>query len=739
MRPRRARWLPYLVLMMLVWACTSGGEDAGRERGRRRPPTTRQAQPAAQCDPHAEPVGSGFLDIEEVAFGETSEREDRVVASVGQLDVIVDLDPFAMRVDRSGEPVVQTVPLGGLRLQRGDAPPATVTQATFDSAARCAVELDVSFTDGTTAALELAALGPDTVAATLSFGDPTGITAWGQDLMTPPDERIYGLTTRIVTDPSASEFFPEEVGSLDRKGEVVEMYVRPTIAGYVPFHHSSEGYGLLVDGTMPGSYDIGASQPEVLSMDFELDPQAGAARWFVFGAADHYGLNDAFTRLAGRPIRPPRTALLHTRGRDVLDPGPPVEVDGVAMNPTVADDLLSYERHDIPPGIYHFDRPWAAGTEGFGQLRFDPERFPNAAGMLRVMVDRGWTPQVWFSEWALGERGEEARENGWLVADSEREIDLTNRDALRWLQDDVRAFLDGPEGRYVRGFFLDRTDEIVPSDSEDRYDDGRNGRQMHNAYPVLMQRVLHTTLEAARGEDSWIIARAGYTGTPEVAISWGGDTRSREGAIVPEQPDVGPSTDLGLRSVLISMQRAAFMGMPFWGSDIGGYSEFGDREVFARWLEVGALSPLMRVHGKGTKAPWDMPTEPHLDREVLDIYRRYVGLHHALVPTLEDLADEAHATGAPLVRPLVFNYPNDPQVADLWDQWLLGDDLIVAPVWRSGDRRRDVYLPEGRWVDFWDRDRIVQGPITLDEHAPLDELPMFAREGSEILRVSPPR
>ena len=193
-------------------------------------------------------------------------------------------------------------------------------------------------------------------------------------------------------------------------------------------------------------------------------------------------------------------------------------------------------------------------------------------------------------------------------------------------------------------------------------------------------------------------------------MTWGGDTHSREGVLIPERPDTGPSTDLGLRSVLVSLQRCAFMGLPYWGSDIGGYSDFGDREVFARWIEVGALSPLMRFHGKGTDAPWDMPTEPKVDQEMIDIYRRYVVLHHALADYQQRLARDAHRTGAPLVRPLVFNYPNDPNVADRWDEWLLGNDLLVAPVWQSGARSRAVYLPKGKWVDFWDRSRVVRGP-----------------------------
>ena len=225
-----------------------------------------------------------------------------------------------------------------------------------------------------------------------------------------------------------------------------------------------------------------------------------AARWFLFAGPSHYAINEAYSNLVGRPFLPPRVVFRHTRGRDVLPPGPPVTVDGVRMNPTVADDILNYERYGIPPGIYHFDRPWAEGSEGFGRLRFDRARFPDPIGMLRVLRARGWRIQVWFSEWQLDARGTRARRNGWLAPGSDRELDLTNPDAVAALKADVVSFLRGPEGRYVDGFFLDRTDEVVPSKASDVYHDGRNGIQMHNAYPVLMQSVLRSALREARGK-----------------------------------------------------------------------------------------------------------------------------------------------------------------------------------------------------------------------------------------------
>ena len=125
--------------------------------------------------------------------------------------------------------------------------------------------------------------------------------------------------------------------------------------------------------------------------------------------------------------------------------------------------------------------------------------------------------------------------------------------------------------------------------------------------------------------------------------------------------------------------------------------------------------------------PWAMSTEPTYDTEMIAIYRKYVLLHHSLGDYLYNLAVLAHETGMPIGYPLAFDYPEDPQVRDLWDQYMLGPQYLVAPVWRLGQYRRSVYLPEGKWRDYWDSDRTWKGPITISYDAPLDVIPLFVK------------
>ena len=247
---------------------------------------------------------------------------------------------------------------------------------------------------------------------------------------------------------------------------------------------------------------------------------------------------------------------------------------------------------------------------------------------------------------------------------------------------------------------------------------------MKNDYARLFAQVHYDAFAQRLGGDFLHYLRAGYAGSQRYAVFWGGDITGKD------QFGIGASTDLGLRSALLGLNHVAFMGFPFWGTDTGGYYEFGDRVVFARWLEFSALCPIMEIGGGGAHAPWKMPTEPKYDAEMIGIYRRYVTLHHELIPLIYSLALDAGESGRALARPLVFDFADDPNVGDLWDEFLFGRDLLVAPVWKSGVRSRDVYFPRGVWIDVVDPSKRVTGPAHTTVEAGLDHLPLFARAGA---------
>ncbi len=677
--------------------------------------------------------------------------DDRIRLASAVSAVEVTLCPYRLALGgRDGAPVVREADGGGLFYERGGVR-HRVTDVASDRTLPDGLELVVATTEGSVARVTIRFLAERTVEVLFEPPAPSTVEALGGRWHSPPDERIYGLTERLrdspriapgVIDIPREDVFPVEVGSLDRRGERVEMFVYPTIALYAPFFHSSRGYGLAVAGTAAGLFDVAHDEPEVVAFRFEAGraPESRTLRYHLFYGPGHAAILDAYTALTGRPFVPPDWAFLHWRWRGELPLGEVAELDGTPVNADVAEDVLMYEQLGIPPGVYVLDRPVLQGEFGFARFAWDEERLPNVAAMLDALVRRGYRLVTWSSMWACGagpgDNGSEALELGFLAPGSGPPrcaeaggnhfiLDATNAEARAWWQAKVRDFA---RAHGIQGIKLDRGEEHLPDGPDVVWADGRSGREVRNAYPTLQAQVHHDAMQEAHPGDALVITRSGYTGTQRWAIVWGGDITGAEGF------GAGASTDLGLRSAIIGQQRAAFLGYPIWGSDTGGYYEFRDREVFARWLEFSAFSGIMEIGGVGAHAPWDMPTEPAYDEEMIEIYRRYTRLRETLLPYLVAAAREAGASGLPLVRPLVFAYPDDPAVGDLWDEYLLGPDLLVAPVWRSGQRSRDVYLPAGRWRSYWDPALRYEGPVTITVPVPLDSIPVFVRDGASAPR-----
>jgi alpha-glucosidase (family GH31 glycosyl hydrolase) len=341
---------------------------------------------------------------------------------------------------------------------------------------------------------------------------------------------------------------------------------------------------------------------------------------------------------------------------------------------------------------------------------------------------------VWSALWmcgsGAGDNGLEAQSLGFIapgpvappncadIGGTSFIMDPTSAAAQAWWRDRVATFL---AANGIQGIKLDRGEEHIPSEATDVWADGRSGREVRNDYPTLQAKIHYDALRAAWPDGDFVLfSRPAYTGTPQYAVFWGGDIPGSESF------GIGPGTDLGLRSAIISQERAAFLGVPIWGSDTGGYYEFKDREVFARWIEFSAFSGIMEIGGKGARAPWNMPTAPAYDQELIDIYKRYTQLRATLQPYVVAAAADA-ATGMPIVRPMPFLDASDRVLSDMWDQYMFGPDLMVAPVWHVGQRSRTVYFPKGTWKSYWDPSQVWRGPRTVTLDVPLDTILVFQR------------
>jgi alpha-D-xyloside xylohydrolase len=646
----------------------------------------------------------------------------------GASRVEITKDPFHLTLAPADGPQVEEAASGLFFTSRTQT--VSLDRVETISASATEVQLTVASNSGA-ASLVVSFPQAGVIRVALTPPADSGANLAGERFASPADEHVYGLLERTVSDKKASELVPQEVGSLDRRGTKVAMSVQATFGLYTPFFQSSRGYGVFVEGTAVGSYDLAATDPAALAWQFELPPGVTTFSYLCIGGASHDQLVDRYTAITGRPFIPPAWAFKHWRWRDEHRIAAPAMLDGVEMNADLVDDITHYEQLGIPVGNYTIDRPWGTGDlpnlpepeePGFGDLVWDEIRFPHPQEMIDALNRRGYHLFLWVAPWATGvTTNREAMENGYLAAHSRFIIDFTNPAAVDWWSAKIEHLVR----MGLAGLKLDRGDEDTPSFASDVYADGRTGRELHNAYIEITTRVHHDAVQRVRGDDFLVYPRSGYAGSQRTAVFSAGD--------MPGKDFYGTPTDLGLRGAILAVQHNAFNGFPIWGSDTGGYEQFGDREVFARWIEFSAFCPIMEIGGTGTHAPWDMPTEPNYDTQMIDIYRFYTTLHHALVPYTYRHALEAGRTGRPIAKPLVFNYAGDPRTADLWQEYLYGDDILVAPVWHVGQTTQHVYLPAGRWVDYWNLNRVLTGPMDLDEPVPLERIPIFVRADATVL------
>jgi alpha-glucosidase (family GH31 glycosyl hydrolase) len=222
-----------------------------------------------------------------------------------------------------------------------------------------------------------------------------------------------------------------------------------------------------------------------------------------------------------------------------------------------------------------------------------------------------------------------------------------------------------------------------------------------------------------RGDDFVVMPRAAYTGSSRYGVFWGGD--------------IG-GTQEGLRASIISVQRAAVMGYPNWGSDTCGYNEqLMEQEVCGRWLAFSAFTPIMEVGPTRNVAFWNAPRPPQYDDTLIALWRLYARLHQRMMDYSYQLAKDAHRSGMPIVRPMFIVDPSHPEAWANWWTYMYGPDVVVSPVWQKGVRKQQVYLPaKSRWRDAWNPDKIYKGGQVVTVDAATHQLPIFVRVGSPL-------
>jgi alpha-D-xyloside xylohydrolase len=518
-----------------------------------------------------------------------------------------------------------------------------------------------------------------------------------------PDEHFYG--------------FGEKFTNLDKRGQWIEMWnydahgVNSERAyKNVPFFVSSRGYGVFVDSTTPIRFDMAASHLATWSV---VVPDA-ALDYYVIGGADPMEVIGRYANLVGKPILPPKWAfgLWVSSG---------FKADSTEATLARAGEL---REHGIPADVLHLDCYWQKWG-CWSDLEWDADVFPDPERMLHAIKALGLRVCLWINPYIgiQSDRFRQASERGWLLRTRGGEayvlqlwggyhppvgiLDLSHPEAVDWFVGRLRELL-----RMGADVFKTDFGEGIPADAVAH--DGTTGERLHNAYTLAYNDLVADVTAAETGRAGLVWGRSTYAGGQRHAAQWAGDPNC---------------TYQDLASTMRGGLSLSASGHPFWSHDIGGFHGQPTPDLYVRWAQFGLLSPLSRLHGMTSRLPWDY------GEQALRAFRDMVRLRYRLLPYLFTCAVESAATGQPIMRALALVYPGDPALASIDLEYLLGPDLLVAPIYNA-ESRRPVVFPPGQWVDVWSNEVIV-GPATRQIEVPLERVPLYAR-GNALLPTTEP-
>jgi alpha-D-xyloside xylohydrolase len=472
----------------------------------------------------------------------------------------------------------------------------------------------------------------------------------------------------------------------------------------VPMYLSSRGYGLVVDSGMATEFDICQSTHSCVQIVVPDD----LIEYYVIAGPTPAEVLDRYNQLTSRPALPPKWAFGTWISSGFF----------VDTQEKVLERARIIRERNIPCDVLHLDCYWQVDGN-WSDLHWDRTNFPDPESMLAELDRQGFRVCLWINSYlsAQSPRFAEAAARGFLLRRPDGStyvadvwhgsypacgiVDFTSAEATAWFKGLLRPLLE-------QGAAVFKTDfaEGVPVDAIAA--NGMTGAELHNVYSLLFNdAVADVTREVNGHEMVW--ARSSFLGGQRHSAQWGGDTNTT-------YPAMASSLRGGLSHGL--------SGIPFWSHDAGGFTGTPSADLYIRWAQFGALSPLVRLHGTTSRLPWDFP--PAAEKAATDALR----LRYQLMPYLYSAAVESARTGQPMMRALLVDSPDDPAawLADL--EYRIGTDLLVAPM-TDPDGTRHVYLPAGDWVDWW-TGRVHGGGRYVRVTMPLDQIPLFARRGALI-------
>lgn len=511
-------------------------------------------------------------------------------------------------------------------------------------------------------------------------------------------ELVYGMGERFT--PFVKNGQSVDIWNADGGTSTEQSYKN------IPFYLTNKGYGVLVNHPERVSFEVATEM--VTRTEFSVE--GGYLDYFLINGPTMKEVLMRYTDLTGKPSLPaPWTFGLW------LSTSFTTNYDEETVMSFV-DGMLN---RGIPLRTFHFDCFWMKEFH-WSDFVWDSRVFPDPRGMLERIKAKGLNICVWINSY-IGQESclfDEGMEKGYFIKRSNGQVwqwdmwqpgmaivDFTNPAAWKWFQDKLEILLD-------MGVDCFKTDfgERIPS-KDVVYFDGSNPEKMHNYYTYLYNKCVYELLERKRGKGQAVLfARSATVGGQKFPVHWGGDCWS-------DYESMEESLRGGL-SLLMS-------GFGFWAHDIGGFESTSTADVYKRWVAFGLLSSHSRLHGSSSyRVPWAY------DEEAVDVVRFFTRLKARLMPYLYKTSVDTSRSGIPTMRSMVLEYTGDKTCHYVDKQYMLGDALLVAPIFND-QGIAEYYLPEGLWTDFFTGEE-KRGPGWINEKHGYLSIPLMVRENSIV-------
>jgi alpha-glucosidase len=521
--------------------------------------------------------------------------------------------------------------------------------------------------------------------------------------------------------------FGEKTSFLDKRGEKMTMWNSDVFAPHnpeidalyqsIPYFmtiRNGDAHGIFFDNTFKTVFDMKTSNDT-----YSFSAEGGQLDYYVFAGPTPKAVLEQYSEITGRMPIPPKWALGYHQSRYSYESEQ--EVRELARN---------FLEKEIPLDAIYLDIHY---MDGYRVFTFDEDRFPNPAALVQDLKDAGIhvvpivdpgvkeDPEYFvYQEGVRGERFCKYLEGNIYFGDvwpgKSAFPDFTNSDVRKWWGEKHKFYSD----LGIEGVWNDMNEPAVFNETKtmdvkvihDNDGDPKTHREMHNLYGLLMGEATYEGMkEQLNGNRPFLLTRAGYAGVQRYGTVWTGDNRSFWEHL---QMSIPMCMNLGVS------------GIPFCGPDVGGFAHDTTGQLLLRWTQVGTFTPYFRNHSvldSIRQEPWSF------GEDYEKVIKKYIQERYVWLPYLYTLFKEASVTGVPVMRPLVLEYPGDQHTFNLSDQFMIGSNVIVAPILKPDTYHRVVYLPKGNWINYWTEETLEGGKHHLIE-ADLETLPIFVQKGA---------